>query len=338
MCCSLASCEWLNLGELKDSTVLITGGTGLVGFNLLQELVKVRESLNLKILALVRNEERARHVFAPFSEQVELVRGDITDELVIDQPVHYLIHGASITSSKAFVENPVETIMTSVMGTRNMLELARRKKIRSMVYLSSMETYGTTKGGSLLTEADVGYLNPLSVRSSYPESKRMCESLCVAYSEEYGVPVKIARLVQTFGPGMQPGDKRAIVQFLHSALSQQDIEIKASGESARMYLYTFDAVSALMTLLLHGENGTAYNVANKETYCSIRVLAETIVKVAGGNSRVLVNTGTEEERRIYPPDSFLRLDTSRLEALGWKAQCGLDESIRNLIKCMEGIT
>lgn len=334
---SLAFCDWLNLDKLRDSTVLITGGTGLVGFNLIQELVKVKASLNLKILALVRNTERARNVFATFSDQVELVCGDITEELAIDQPVHYLIHGASITSSKAFVENPVETIMTSVLGTRNMLEFGRKKNIRSMVYLSSMEAYGTTKGDSLLTEMDMGYLNPLSIRSSYPESKRMCESLCAAYAGEYGVPVKIARLVQTFGPGMQPGDKRAIVQFLNSALEGRDIEIKASGESARMYLYTFDAVSALVTLMLQGENGMAYNVANKETYCSIRVLAETIVKVTGGSSRVLVNTGTEEERRIYPPDSFLRLDTSRLESLGWKAEYNLNESIRNLMKWVEGI-
>lgn len=334
MRCSLASCEWLNLEGLRDSTVLITGGTGLVGFNLIQELAKVRESLSLKILALVRNEEKAQSVFKPFLEHVELICGDVADELTIVQPIHYIIHGASITSSRMFVENPVETIMTSVIGTRNMLELGRRKKIRSMVYLSSMEAYGTTTGDSLLTEADVGYLNPLSIRSSYPESKRMCESLCVAFAEEYGVPVKIARLVQTFGPGMQPGDNRAIVQFLHSALAQQDIEIKASGESARMYLYTFDAVSALITILLRGENSTAYNVANKETYCSIRVLAETIVKVTGGNNRVLVNTGTEEERRIYPPDSFLRLDTSKIEALGWKARYDLNESIRNLMMGM----
>lgn len=336
MSCSLATCEWLKLEALRNSTVLITGGTGLVGFNLIQELAKVSESLGLKILALVRNEEKARRVFVSFLDRVELVCGDVTDELTIAQPIHYIIHGASITSSKAFVENPVETIMTSVIGTRNILELGRRKHIRSVVYLSSMEIYGEIKGNALLTETDVGYLDPLSLRSSYPESKRMCESLCVAYAKEYGVPVRIARLVQTFGPGMQPGDKRVIVQFLQSALNKKDIEIKASGESTRMYLYTFDAVSALLTLLLHGEDGAAYNVANKGTYCSIRTLAETIVQVTGGDSRVLVNTGTEEERHIYPPDSFLRLDTSKIEALGWQARYDLHESIRNLMKYMEG--
>ena len=331
---SLESCEWLNLEDLRDATVLITGGTGLVGFNLLQELARVKASLNIRIFALVRNTEKAQRVFAPFLDQVELVCGDVREELTLSDSIDFIIHGASITSSKMFVENPVETIMTSFMGIRNMLELGRKKNVRSMVFLSSMEVYGVSKDDALLTEADVGYLNPLSIRSSYPESKRMSESLCVAYAKEYGVPVKIARLAQTFGPGMQPEDKRAIVQFLQSALSQKDIEIKASGESARMYLYTFDAVSALLTLLLYGEDGVAYNVANKATYCSIRTLAETIVEVTGGNSRVRLNTGTEEERRIYPPDSFLRLDTSKIEALGWKAKYDLHESIQNLMKWM----
>lgn len=331
---SLESCEWLNLEDLRDATVLITGGTGLVGFNLLQELARVKASLNIRIFALVRNTEKAQRVFAPFLDQVELVCGDVREELTLSDSIDFIIHGASITSSKMFVENPVETIMTSFMGIRNMLELGRKKNVRSMVFLSSMEVYGVSKDDALLTEADVGYLNPLSIRSSYPESKRMSESLCVAYAKEYGVPVKIARLAQTFGPGMQPEDKRAIVQFLQSALSQKDIEIKASGESARMYLYTFDAVSALLTLLLYGEDGVAYNVANKATYCSIRTLAETIVEVTGGNSRVRLNTGTEEDRRIYPPDSFLRLDTSKLEALGWRASYDLDASIRNLAKCI----
>lgn len=335
---SLESCEWLNLDDLRDATVLITGGTGLVGFNLLQELARVKVSLNIRILALVRNTEKAQRVFAPFLNQVELVCGDVQEELTLSDSVDYIIHGASITSSKAFVENPVETIMTSVMGVRNMLEFGRGKNIRAMVFLSSMEVYGTPKDDALLTEADVGYLNPLSIRSSYPESKRMSESLCVAYAKEYGVPVKIARLAQTFGPGMQPGDKRAVVQFLQSALNQKDIKVKASGESSRMYLYTFDAVSALLTILLHGKDGAAYNVANKETYCSIRTLAETIVEVTGGNSWVLVNTGTEEERRIYPPDSFLRLDTSKIEMLGWCARYNLRESIRDLMNYMEEIS
>lgn len=327
---TLSCCPWLPLEKLRNASILITGGTGLVGYNILRELSHISEALGLTIYALVRNEEKARLRFGDFSHKIKLIPGDVMEEPALADPIDYIIHGASITSSRTFVEQPVETVMTSVMGMRNLLELARKKQVKSMVYLSSMEVYGSDEDDRLLTENDVGYLNPLSIRSSYPESKRLCETLCVSYAKEYGVPVKIARLAQTFGPGMQAGDRRAIIQFIGSALNGENIEIKSSGESARMYLYTFDAVSALLTLLLKGQDGTAYNLANKDSYCSIRQLAEKIADIFRPEIRVLVNTGTEEERAIYPPDSFLRLDTSRLENLGWHALVSLEESLRAL--------
>lgn len=330
----LSRCEWLDLEQLRNSAILVTGGTGLIGYNLLLELSGLQAEYGLKLHALVRSKSAAELRFAPFLDHVNLIEGDVCGDISVEGPLDYLIHGASVTSSRFFVDQPVETIMTSVMGTRNLLELARAKNIKSMVYLSSMEVYGETDTQVPLKEAMMGYVDPLNVRSSYPESKRMCESLCVAYAKEYGVPVKIARLAQTFGPGLQPQDKRAIVQFLESALAGKNIEIKASGESSRMYLYTADAVSALLTLLLRGMNGTAYNLADKETYCSIRTLADTIVRVCGTESCVLVNTGSEEERRIYPPDSFLRLDTTKLENLGWKPLYSLEEGLTCLRKAI----
>lgn len=331
----LGACQWLNTEKLQNSTILVTGGTGLVGFHILRELAQLSDRSGLRLLALVRDREKAQQMFAPFSDRVALICGDVRALPEIPEKIDYIIHGASITSSKTFVEKPVETVTTAVAGTRSMLELAREKNVRSMVYLSSMEVYGTVLEDRLLSEADVGYVDPLSLRSSYPESKRLCENLCAAYAAEYGVPVKIARLAQTFGPGMPKNDNRAVVQFTRSAMANADILIKASGESARMYLHTFDAVTGLLTLLLSGENATAYNIANKQTYCSVRELAEKIVETAGSTGRVLVNTGTEEERRLYPPDSFLRLQTAKIEALGWRPCYDLKRSIQSVIQYLE---
>lgn len=325
---TLQDCPWLPLSELHGASILVTGGTGLVGYAILQELANISDRLALKLYALVRSREKAEKLFAPFLDSVSLIVGDIRDNIRIEEPLDYIIHGASITASRMFVQQPVETIMTSIEGTRNMLDLARCKNVRSMVYLSSMEVYGAPADDRLLCEWDVGYLNPTAIRSSYPESKRMSETLCAAYAQEYGVPVKIARLAQTFGPNVPPTDERAVVQFMKSALEHRDIQIKTSGESSRMYLYTFDAVSALLTLLLKGENAQAYNIANKESYCSIRKLAERIVSLFQAECRVLVNTGTQQECGIYPPDSFLRLDTSKVEALGWKPYVSLEDSLR----------
>lgn len=332
---NLDQCTWLPMEQMRNSTILVTGGTGLVGFNLLRTLSQKKIILNLRILALVRNIERAKSIFADFLDSVELIEGNVLQKVDIEYPIHYIIHGASITSSKAFVDKPVETILTSIHGVCNMLELCREKHVRSMVYLSSMEAYGSVEKDVLLLEDDVRYLNPLKIRSCYPESKRMCENLCVSYAKEYGVNVKIARLAQTFGPGMQPNDNRAIVQFVRSAMANKDIEIKASGESARMYLYTFDAVTALLTILLNGSNGKAYNVANQNSYCSIRQLAQMICDLFSPQSHVLVNTGTAEEKAIYPPDSYLRLDTSALESLGWEPCVSLQDSLRYLSVAIE---
>ena len=314
----LNDCPWLDLEALRDSTLFITGGTGLVGFNVLQELTRVSKSLNLRILALVRDPARAAEKFAALDDEVTLIAGDVRNCPAIDEPIDYIIHGASPTASRFFVEQPVDTILAAVEGTRHMLELARQKQVRGMVYLSSMEVYGTVNDPRLLTEADLGHVDPQQVRSSYPESKRLCENLCVAYHSQYGVPVSMARLVQTFGPGIPANDTRVVVQFIRSAMAGEDIAIKASGDTARMYLYTFDAVSALLTLLLGGAGGTAYNVANKDSYSSIKELAATVTDLFGSHGAVHTNTGTEEERRMYPPDSFLRLDVSRLEGLGWR--------------------
>lgn len=326
----LLSCGWLDLEQLRGSHILVTGGTGLIGYNVLRELAALQPEYNLRLYALVRSESRARERFAPFLDRVELIPGDVCGEIRIDGNVDYIIHGASVTSSRTFVDQPVETIMTSVLGTGNLLELARSKKVKSMVYLSSMEVYGSPAEQKALTEAMVGYLDPLNVRSSYPESKRLCESLCVAYSHEYGVPVKTVRLAQTFGPGIPAGDRRVIVEFLRNALAGETIRIKASGNSSRMYLYTADAVTGIMTILLKGENGRAYNLADRESYCSIRELADTVQELFGSQGQVLTNTGTEEERRAYPPDSYLYLDTARVEQLGWKAMHSLREGLSRL--------
>lgn len=331
----LAECEWLPIEQMKDSTVLVTGGTGLIGFNLIYELSKISENMGIKILAFVRDIEKARKRFSEGADGVVFVQGDVTKGLTIEEPIHYIIHGASLTSSDAFVNKPVETILTAVIGTQNVLELAQEKRVRSMVYLSSMEMYGSSEKDETLHEENVGYLDPLQIRSSYPESKRLCESLCSAYMHEYGVPVRIARLAQTFGPGIPSGDRRAVVQFIKNALNHEDIQIKASGKTARMYLYTFDAVTAILTLLLRGKSGEAYNVANRETYCSIQSLAEMVMQVVGEEGKVLVGTGTEEERRVYPPDTYLRLDTNKIESLGWMPMYSLKESILSLAQNME---
>lgn len=331
----LERCEWLPLHQLDHKTILITGATGLVGRALIAALLPLCPRYSLRILALVRDLNKARECFADAGDHLCFLLGDIRTPLAVDGPVDYIIHGAAVTSSQSFMEKPVDTVLTAVDGTRNILELAREKKVCSVVYLSSMEVYGTPRQNTPLCESQLGDLDPLSLRSGYPESKRLCENLCVAYASQYGVPVTIARLAQTFGPGIPAGDRRVLIQFMESAQKNRDIEIKTSGNSSRMYLYTFDCACALITLLLKGQPATAYNVADKRSYCSIVALADLVIRITGSSSAVRTNTGSAEETAMYPPDSFLCLDTTRLEQLGWRPLVTMEEGLLSLAQALQ---
>ena len=212
------------LEELKGKTVLVTGATGLIGSLLVKALqcCNRRKETGIKILALVRNQEKAERLFGDLlkREDLKLVIGDITMPVEVDDKIDHIIHCASITTSKVMISRPVDVIRTSLNGTENLLELAKEKQVRSMVYVSSMEMYGALnlQNDQMVTEEMTGYLNPLALRSNYPESKRMCENMCVAYGTQYEVPVKIARLAQTFGAGVLPGENRVFAQFARSAM------------------------------------------------------------------------------------------------------------------------
>ena len=335
----IAESDFIEWSVLKNHTVLITGATGLIGMNLVKGIMSYNENYNgrIKVLALVRNIEKGKRLFAQYMENdcLEFIQGDILSPLNIEEKVDYIIHGASVTASRDFVEKPVETIVTAIDGTRYILDFAREKKIKGMVYMSSMEVYGTPQDDSPLTEEKMGYLNPLAVRSSYSESKQMVENLCVAYHYEYGVPVKIARLTQTFGPGVAADDNRVFAEFARCATGGKDICLQTEGLTKRMYLYTADAVTGLLTILTKGENGQAYNVANMNTYCSIREMAELVAGEFGqGKSKVVIAI-PEVPNASFNPVMCVYLDTGRLEELGWKAKVDLTEMYRRMIICMK---
>ncbi len=333
---SSVSVDW---AQLNQANIFVTGATGLIGATLIRGLMEYNHTGqgNITVYALVRNEKKARTLFHSYLKEgwMQLVIGDILEPIEVQNDIDYIIHGASETSSKAFVEKPVETIMTAIRGTQNVLELAYEKKIKSMVYMSSMEVYGTPLDDEPLTEERMGYLNPLAVRSSYSESKQMVENLCVSYCSEYQVPVKIVRLTQTFGPGVAANDGRVFAEFARCATQGKDICLQTKGETKRMYLYTVDAVTALLTVLTNGVNGVAYNAANKETYCSIKEMADMVANAFGqGKSQVVISM-PDVPNASYNPVQCVYLDTTKLERIGWSAKFGLVEMYERMISCMK---
>ena len=281
----IATSEFIPWKKLRQKRVLVTGATGLIGYATVTGLLYTsrKRGLNTKVLALVRDLERAQNRFSEWIGQDDLsfLVGSVESLPAVEGNIDYIIHGASQTTSKAFVTLAVETIHTSVMGTDNLLKLAQEKHCRGFLYMSSMEVYGHPQKGHKVKESDAGAFDPLDLRNSYPIGKQLCENLCCAYSKEYGVPAKIIRLTQTFGAGVNYDDTRVFAEFGRCIKEKRDIVLKTKGETERSYLYIADAVTAVLTVLMKGEAGQAYNAADEGTYCSIAEMAQQVAEMGG---------------------------------------------------------
>ncbi len=331
--------EYIPWELLKNKNILITGGTGLIGSTIIKALTYAdcARQLNLKIFVLVRCVEKAKVQFAQLLQDTNtiiFIEGAIEHIPIIEYSIHYIIHGASPTSSEYFVTKPVETIKTAVIGTINILEIAKENCVEGFVYLSSMEIYGLPKTEDKLSEQDLGYVNPLIVRNCYPEAKRQCEALCASYSSEFDIRCMSIRLAQTFGPGVAREDKRIFAELARCIQEEKDITLLTDGSSKRCYLYTFDAASAILTILLKGEKGKAYNAANPETYCSILEMAQKVSKeLTNGRVNVKFLDNIEGRLKFLSPHCY-NLDIKELLKLGWKPTKDLVEMYQSMMREM----
>lgn len=334
----IARTNTISWDVLEGKKLLITGATGLIGSQIVLGLDRHNQISEKKILiyALVRNQRKACEIFKECSDFVKIFVADIRDEISFDGEIDYIIHGASMTDSKQFVDHPVETISTALKGTENILEFAREKAVHSMVYLSSLEVYGITDPSKKsIKETEYGYIDPLSVRSSYSEGKRMVECMCISYGHEYSVPIKIARLSQTFGPGVSYADNRVFAQFAKSIIEKKDIVLKTKGETYRNYCYIRDAVIGILCVLTEGKQCEAYNIANKETGITICDMAKMVADDIGeGKIKVVFELADNIEKLGYGPTIKIALNTDKIEKLGWKAEVGLRDAFQRMIESM----
>lgn len=337
----IAGVDFVPWDKLQDKTLFITGATGLIGFNLVSALayMNLKKGLRLKIFALVRDEEQAKLRFTEVLAEgapLKFIVGDLEHIPVVEEDVDIIIHGGSPTASRYFAEHPVETIKMNLAGAETLLEMAREKQVESFLFLSSMEVYGSLHREEKVTEDHESFVNTMNPRSSYPEAKRMIEAMCSSYYAQYNVPTKVIRLTQTFGAGVRKDDNRVYAQFMRSALAGEDIVLLTKGGTRRSYLYTADAVTAILTVLLKGENGEAYNAANEATYCSIKEMADLVagldvIKDKHNRCVCVKFSEHDESNKLYPPELYMNLDTNKIIDLHWKTNFDLNDMFKRMM-------
>lgn len=317
---------------LNGSKFLITGATGLIGSTLVRCLLALNKGI--QITCPVRNLNKAKATYSEDFESICFIECDLVSylsDLTEKDDFQYIVHCASPTVGKYMTVHPVETYMLAIDSTRAILEYARKRQI-NIVYISSLEYYGQNFNDKLITEDMQGYVNNTDPRSSYPLGKRAAEYLCAAYAKQFEVNAKVARLTQTFGAGVLPDDNRVFAQFARSVIAGTDIILHTKGESAKPYCYTTDVVSAILYILLKGKSGESYNVANSDTYISIRGMAEFMIERFNPSVKIIID---EKNNMGYAPVTKLNLSTEKLKSLGWKPQKNLYCMFNNLIQSMK---
>lgn len=319
----------LDLTPLCGKTLLITGGTGLIGKWMIDYLLA---NVACRIIVTGRDETKARR---RLGENVGFVKWDVSHEHLpqIDGPIDYIIHFASNTHPVAYASDPVATIVMNVSAAKELMDLAVEKRVRRFVYASSVEIYGQNRGDVEFFDEDYcGYIDSNTLRAGYPESKRCGEALCQAYLKQYGLDVVIPRIARVYGPTLLDSDTKALSQFIRNAIAGEDIVLKSEGKQYFSYLHVADAVSGVLTVMLRGERGCAYNIADEKSDIKLRDLAELVASQVGRKVIFDIPSGTEAAG--FSPAMLARMDNRRLKALGWTADydisCGIAKTIAQL--------
>lgn len=320
----------INWEVFRNKTILITGATGRLGMYLVEAFNKadIDWNLNLNIIALARSDEKLKSVFG---EELKLpnlytIVQDITEPVCWDGDVDYIFHTAGAASPIDFTNSPVDTLWGHVQGTRNILELAKEKHTKKILYISTVEIYGKWDSQDSIREEDMGIMRCDNVRACYPEAKRLCETMFAAYEAQYGIDYVGVRLCHTFGPGISLVDGRAFADFIRRTIEGKDIVLESDGTAARTYTYVADAIGAMLLAFTKGKE-KYYNIANLDNLITIRELAELISSL-DPKRKVKVTYANEKGELQYLPFKLGIMNVDKIAALGWKPQVDIEKALR----------
>lgn len=322
-----ADLPWQQLG---GKTVLVTGATGMLASYVTWLLLCLHEEvgIDVSVVALCRNPQKAEHYFGSYvgKPYFSMLTQDVCDPIAYDGAVDYIFHLAGNASPHFINTDPVGIMRCNLVGTMNVLELARKRPTVKVVFASTREVYGANEHTDRLDECSYGVLDPLDARSCYPESKRAAETLLKSYYLQYGLAFNTVRIAHAYGPTMAlENDGRVMADLMDDVVAGRDIVLKSNGEAIRAFLYITDAVLGMFTVLFKGKAGEAYNLANEMEPVSIKDLAQRLASSRNDKTiHVVINEGDQKGYCAYRRTA---LDTTAIEQLGWKPQTSLKEGI-----------
>lgn len=320
------------IDDFHGKSFLITGATGLLGVLLIDSLMLLGD---VKVYAVGRKKEKAKKRLGDYFNNPNFIfiEQDVCKPFVEDIRVDYIIPGASNTHPTAYSQFPIETMMINIKGAENALEFASRCGA-TVLYPSSVEIYGNANNNNdLFTEDYTGNLNLSNFRACYTESKRACEAMCQSYIVEKNVKVKIVRLSRIFGPTMLDADTKASSQFIKKAIACEDIILKSSGEQFFSYTYVADAVAAMLYVLLHGENGVAYNISNEACNVRLKDFAQMCADYCGKS--VIYDLPSETEKKGFSMATCAILANNRIKEIGCSFQYDFKDAVSRTIEIMK---
>ncbi len=327
--------------KLQNKSIMLSGATGLIGSFLIDVILEknISDGLSCTVYALGRNEQKANARFSNFVDDDHLVfiPYDVRKPFIRDDlgTVDYVLHLASNTHPMQYSTDPIGTITTNIIGVQNMLDFAVEHKATRFAFASSNEIYGENRGDvEFFDESYCGYIDSNTLRAGYPESKRCGEALCQAYKAQRGLDVVILRFTRSYGPTMLMSDTKAISQFIKKGITGEDIVLKSAGTQYYSYQYMADSVSGLLTVLLMGESGEAYNIADERGDIMLKDLAAFIAEING--KQVVFEIPDAIEAAGYSSATKARLNGKKIKALGWKPRFDIKSGIERTINILKG--
>lgn len=324
--------------KLYNKTILITGASGMIASYYMYTLMYLNDmkNANIKIYALVMNEEKLEKQteFSKRNDIIPIIQ-DVCEEINIPEKIDYIIHMASSANPKTILSDPSGIIKANVIGTLNVLELAR-KNDAEILFTSTREIYGKMdEKTEKIKETDMGILDHAELRSCYPESKRLAENLIISYAYQYGIKYKIVRIAHSYGPGMIiDNDGRIMSDLISNLVHKENIVLKSTGEAKRAFCYISDTISALLMITVSDNPNEIYNISNETEEISIKDLA-FMMKDMYENIDVVFNI--EENKNAYVKFGRIPLDTTKLENLGWRPKVSLKTGITNTVEYFNDI-